>query len=718
MYPSRHHTLALFLAATYPIAALAAAPEATAVAPEASPAADDAAAAAEGEPVKKVVVAGQRQNYRSLSATRATKTDTPLQDLPQSVRVITGDLLKDVGVTDLAGALDLSSGISRASNFGGLWDSYAMRGFTGDPNFGSDYMVNGFSSSRGYNGLRDGVNTQSVEILKGPAAALYGRGEPGGTVNITTKKPRFQPEYTVEGTLSSFRTRRGAVDFTGPISETLAYRLNAAWEKGDSFRDRLTHDRKFVSPSFVWLVGEATTVSYEVEAVEQRAPFDRGVVAVNGVLGLIPVSRFLGEPADGPVTIRSLGQQFFVQHPFNDDWSLQTGVAYRSSSLYGASTQANNLLADGRTLRRQHRLNDNKAIDRSGRLEILGKVATGPIRHNLLFGVDAFKFDDRRIQFRRNPNANNPYAIDIYNPVYGGVADPMTLSIDTKSEQRAHGFYVQDQVDLSEQWKMLLGLRRDSADQAVTNYRVNVTSKQSPDANSPRAGLVYQPDKHLSLYATAGRAFRPNDGVSIENQAFAPETSKSYEVGAKYDNDRLSGTLAVYRITKQNVLTTNPINTDFSLPAGEVASKGVELDVSGELARNLKLSASYAYTDARVTKGDTTIVTGSRFPNVPQNSASVVLTQMFKLGPGMASLGGAVNYVGARLGDVAASSNFELPAYTVFRLISSYAPTKKTRVSLNVDNLFNRRYYASSYSQVWVMPGAERSVSLNLRHTF
>ena len=280
------------------------------------------------------------------------------------------------------------------------------------------------------------------------------------------------------------------------------------------------------------------------------------------------------------------------------------------------------------------------------------------------------------------------------------------------------GFDAQDQVDLTQQWKMLLGVRRDSADQEVTNFRVNATSKQSPEATSPRAGLVYQPDKNLSLYATAGRAFRPNDGVSIENQAFAPEKSKSYEVGAKYDNGRLGGTLAVYRITKQNVLTTNPINTDFALPAGEVASKGVELDVSGEVARNLKLSASYAYTDARVTKGDATIVTGSRFPNVPQNSASVVLTKTFALGSGMASLGGAVNYVGARLGDVAASTDFELPAYTIFRLISSYAPSKKTSISLNVDNLFNKNYYASSYSKVWVMPGTSRTVSLNIRHSF
>ena len=707
MHPYRHRTLALFLAATYPLAAMAAEP--------------DTAAAADPQATEKkdvVEIKAQRQNYRALSATGATKTDTLLKDLPQSVRVITADLLKDVGVTDLAGALDLSSGISRASNFGGLWDSYAMRGFTGDPNFGSDYMVNGFNSSRGYNGLRDGVSTQSVEVLKGPASALYGRGEPGGTVNITTKKPRFTPEYALELSIGSFNTRRTAADLTGPLTENVAYRLNGAYEKGDSFRDTLYHERSFLSPSFIWLIGDNTTLSYELEAMEQRAPFDRGVVAVNGVFGLIPTSRFLGEPNDGPFTVKSLGHQLFLQHQFNDNWSLQSGLSYRDSSLVGASTQANNLLADGRTLRRQHRFNDFGAIDLAGRIELLGKAMTGPIQHNMLFGADAYRFDDHRRQLRRNPSATNPYAIDIYNPVYGGVSDPMTLSYDTQSNQTAHGYYAQDQVDLTAQWKALLGLRYDKADQTVINNVLKVSNTQSPTASSPRAGLVYQPTPAVSLYVTAAKGFRPNSGISITNTAFPPEKSKSYEIGAKLDTGTLVGTLAVYKITKTNVLTTNPVNTDFSISAGEVGSKGLELDVSGEIARNVRLSAAYAYTDATVTKGDNTIVSGSRFPNVPKQSATVVVTPSFKLGDGMASLGGGFNYVGERLGDVAISSKFVLPAYTTFRLVSSYSPNKKLRVSLNVDNLFNKAYYASSYSQVWVMPGTERTVTLNLRYTF
>lgn len=676
-------------------------------------------ALADGPDAQDVVtVSAERQHYRSLSATGATKTDALLMDLPQSVRVLTGDLLRDAGVTTLAGALDLASGIAKQSPLGGLWDSYAMRGFTGDPNFGSDYMVNGFSSSRGYNGLRDGGNTQNVEVLKGPASALYGRGEPGGTVNITTKKPKFAPEYGADVSLGSFRTRRAAVDLTGPLSDSFAYRLNAAHEEGHSFRDTVKVERSLFSPSFLWLAGEHTTVSYEIEAVRQRVPFDRGVVAVNGKLGAVPVSRFLGEPGDGPMTVKSLGQQLFIHHALSDDWTLQAGASYRNSELTGYSTEANKLLADGRTLNRQRRHRDFSATDVSARVEVLGKFKTGALAHEVLAGVDAYHFDDHRVQLRRNPSAANAYAIDIFAPVYGGKAAPLALSIDTQEAQKARGLYAQDQVDLGAQWKALVGVRHDTYTQDVTNNRLNTSNRQSLSATSPRAGLVYQPSKMWSLYASAAKGFRPNSGISIANQAFPAERSRAYELGAKLETGKLTGTLAVYDIRKRNVLTTNPANTDFAIAAGEVGSRGLELDVSGEVARGLRVSGAYAYTDASVTRGDTTIVTGSRLANVPRHSANLLATQQFALGTGSASVGGGVQYVGERLGDVAISSSFTLPAYTTARLLASYSPNAQLRLALNVENLFNRSYYASSYNQLWVAPGAERTLTLNAHYRF
>ncbi|MCL6485117.1 MAG: TonB-dependent receptor, partial [Janthinobacterium lividum] len=413
----------------------------------------------------------------------------------------------------------------------------------------------------------------------------YGRGEPGGTVNITTKKPKFAPEYSADLSLGSFQTRRAALDLTGPLSQSVAYRLNAAHEEGHSFRDTLHVERSLFSPSFLWLIGEHTTVSYEIEAVQQRAPFDRGVVAVHGKLGLVPVARFLGEPGDGRMTVKSLGQQLFIHHGLSDDWTLQAGASYRDSELNGYSTEANKLLADGRTLNRQRRHRDFTATDVSARVELLGKFKTGALAHEVLAGVDAYHFDDHRVQLRRNPGAANAYAVDIFNPVYGGQAAPLALSIDTQEGQQARGLYVQDQLDLGAQWKALVGVRRDTYTQDVVNNRFNVSNRQSLSATSPRAGLVYQPSKNWSLYASAAKGFRPNSGISIDNQAFPAERSRSYELGAKLETGRLTGTVAVYDIRKSNVLTTNRANTDFAIAAGEVGSRGLELDVAGEVAR-------------------------------------------------------------------------------------------------------------------------------------
>ena len=583
-----------------------------------------------------------------------------------------------------------------------------MRGFTGDPNFGSDYMVNGFSSSRGYNGLRDVAGTQSIEILKGPASALYGRGEPGGTVNIVTKKPRFAPQYGIDFALAGHGTRRAAADLTGPLSDSVAYRFNLAHQAGGSFRDVVHTERSYVAPSILWQAGDDTTVSYEIEAARQRTPFDRGVVAVPGGL---PVSRFLGEPSDGPVTVQSVGQQLFVQHALAEGWSVQGGASYRDSALAGYSTEASDLAADGRTLRRQRRHRDFAAIDRSARMEVLGRLGS----HAVLVGADTYRFDDRRVQMRRNPSAANPYALDIFAPVYGGVAAPLALSIDTLEHQRATGLYVQDQLNLTARWKALVGVRHDRYRQTVINRRTAAVNQQRLGAVSPRAGLVYQPVATVALYASTARGFRPNSGIGIDNQAFPAEESRADEVGAKFDTPGgLAGTLAVYRIRKKNVLTSNPVNPDYAMPAGEVASRGVELDVSGRLRRDLKLSASYAYTDARVTRGDTTIRTGSRVPNVPRHSANVLLVA----GDARLSAGAGLAYVGERFGDVAASSDFRLPGYTTARLTAAYAPDKRWRIALSADNLFDRRYYASSYSRLWVMPGSTRTATATLSYRY
>lgn len=670
-----------------------------------------------------VSVTGKKQPYRKLTATGATKTDTLLKDLPQSVRVLTEDLLEDAGVTNLAGALDLSSGVSRQSNLGGLWDSYAMRGFTGDPSFGSDYLVNGFNYSRGYNGVRDGANTGSVEVLKGPSAALYGRGEPGGTVNITTKKPLFQREGEVNVSYGSFDAFRTAIDLTGPLSDRMAYRLNGAYEKAGSYRDHVSSERSMISPSFLWMLSDDTTLSYELEVSRQKATFDRGVVAINGKLGAISRKRFLGEPGDGDHDTETVGHQVFLQHYLNDDWQLQGGFSFRESSIKGTSTEVRFLRADNATAVRQRRTRDNEASDLSARAELLGSFKTGPLKHNVLFGVDAYKFVDERLQYR----IANAGDINIYEPVYGNVVwgfTPANRNTDTKEEQDSRSFYAQDQIDLSQQWKLLLGVRFDDYDQKLTNNRNGIVVKKSLSASSPRVGLVYQPTRQVSLYAQAGKSFRPNGGVSRDFTAFDPEEGRSYELGAKWDSadQRITSTVALFHITKENVLSPDPVDpNNFYVTAGEVESKGLEFDLSGEIMPTVRLSFAYAYTKTEVTKDNNVFLEGRELANVPLHSANLMLVKSLQLNAHPATVGIGLNYVGEREGAVAplvAADDFKLPAYTTVKLISSYNFDKQTKLMVEVDNLFDKEYYTSSYSQAWVYPGSPRAFKATLQHRF
>lgn len=664
--------------------------------------------------------------YRALTVTGATKTEAPLRDLPISARVLDHSLLEDAGVTDLAGALDMASGITKANNLGGLWDSYSIRGFTGDPNFSSDYMVNGFNASRGYNGLRDGANTQSVEVIKGPASALYGRGEPGGAVNIVTKKPLFDAQHSVDLSAGRFDSYRAALDSTGPLSETVAYRVNLMHKDQHSFRDTVDSDATLLAPSLLWMPTPDTTVSYELELLRIHTPFDRGVTTIDGDANRLPASRFLGEPGDGDIDLHSTGHQVFAVHGLNQTWSLQGGATYRDSGMRGFSTEPWTLQADDRTLRRERRYRDYQGRDIAARAELLGTLGSGKVSHHVLFGIDGNRFNDSRYQLRAR-SAATPYSIDVLAPRYG-VAQPGRLApiTDTDERQQVWGVYAQDQIDLGARWKALLGVRYDHYQQDIAN-RLRATTQQASDGViSPRAGLTVHLDATLSLYASAAAGFRPNSGVGANGQSFAPEKSRSLETGLKYvqPGEGLEATLAVFRIDKENVLSLDPADTSFSLPVGQMRSEGAELDLLGRLTPHLAASVGLAYTDSQVTRSSaaavgTGLAEGRRFPNVPRVSGNAFVNYAQPLsGTRSAAVGVGVSRTGERLGSVDSNTGFVLPAYTVWRLVGHYDLSERLRLYAKVENLTDRRYAAFSYSEQWVYPGAPRTWTVGARLRF
>jgi len=682
------------------------------------------AAAAESAPTfaleESVVRAAARdERLRVQRSSSATLTDTPLKDVPQSVGVITRGAFDDFGATRLDTALDWVSGISRQNNLGGMADNFAIRGFAGDLNTGSDYLINGFSANRANNVPVDAVNIARVDVLKGPSAALYGRSDPGGIVNIVTRTPQFKPSREITLAAGNHDQYRLAAELTGPASERFAYRLGVAAQSNQGFRDFAASRRYVIAPSFTWLATDDTVVIYALEASQLKAPFDRGIVAINRQLGALPPPRFLGEPDDGDTTVRTQSHQLTVEHQLNGGWKVNAGLSYRTSRLFGKSSDAASLQPDGRTLWRQARERDYYANDLAGRVDAQGDVHTGAIKHTLVAGADFYNFRYDPLLYRANPSASAPYAIDIFDPVYGQQRPQLRPSISTRESQRGFGAFVQDQITLWPQWKVLAGMRMDRFLQHAENRLTGVQVAQQQTAYSPRVGIVYQPTQALSVYANASRSFRPNTGASAQGNAFAPERGRGYEVGAKLQTEdgRLGGTLALYSIDKTNVLTGDPRDPTFERTAGAVRSRGVELDVSGQVTAHLKVLGTYAYTNAYVT-ADTVLPSGASLSNIPRHSASLLGLYEFGAGAlGRAGLGGGVVYVGERAGN-SVDNGFKLPAYATVRLHGYVQPTRAVRLSLTVDNLFDKRYYASSYNELWVAPGAERQVTLAATYRF
>lgn len=674
-----------------------------------------------------VEVVGRTESgaYHSEEAAGA-KTDLPLRELPQSVRIVTRQAIDDLGATKLDDVLDYVGGVSRQNNFGGLWDNIAIRGLAGNDNIGMATLFNGFSSNRGFNAPRDLAAVERIEFLKGPAAALYGSSEPGGTLNIVSKRPLWKSANSVEGYLGSYGLKRGAFDSTGPLGENLAYRLNVAVEDRNSFRDHVGASRQVIAPAFTWKLGRDTLLEYTGEFLRHKTPLDRGVVAVNNRLGAIPRSRFLGEPADGDVTVENQTQQFILTHAWNSAWRSRVGLSYRETSINGFSTEATALQANG-NLTRQRRFRDYESDDVALQAELQGNVSTGLVEHELLFGIESFRFNMDTLALRANPSALRPYAINIYNPVYGQALPTPTANTNTLEHQRGTAFYVQDAIKLAPQWRLVMGARVDTYRQSLLNRLTNVTASQDPSSTSPRIGLSWLPTPQWTFYANAGRSFRPNVGSDVAANSFKPETGRALELGTKWESadQRIGATAALFDIRKRNVLTSDPINTGFSVSAGEIQSRGLELDFAGQVTSNWRVNASFAYTDVEVVK-DNSLEVGGRLLNVPKVNGSMlaVYENVFANGQRY-GLGGGVTHTGRRLGQTrtqaevnAATAAFDLPSYTTAKLVAYWRINPALRLTLDIDNVFDKTYYSSAYSRVWVTPGTPRSVTVGLQARF
>lgn len=672
----------------------------------------------------QVVGRGEGQHYYSDEAGVA-RAETPLREVPQAVRIVPRQAIDDIGAVRLEEAYDYVSGVNRQNSFGGLWDNFSIRGFAGDPNTGANFLRNGFAGNRGYNAPRDMANVERLEVIKGPASALYGGSEPGGILNIVTKKPQFKAGHAVEVYAGSYDTYRTNIDSTAAITDTLAYRLNMAYEDKGSFREHIDSQRYLFAPSLTWLLTPATVVNYDFEALRQRTPMDRGVIAIDGKPGSIPRSRFLGEPNDGNITLDNKTHNLTVEHEFSSDWKAKAGLAYRTTSLEGYSTEASPrtagsirwTTAGSPVIERERRYRDFSSNDLAFQSEIHGKFVTGQLKHELLAGMDSYRFELDQLMTRGRSTTS--YGLNIDNPVYGQT--PLALNTtptNTRETQYNTGLFLQDQLTVAEDWRLLIGLRHDRFRQEIDNRNTRVRTEQEHHVTTPRIGLSWLATPSLTVYALTSESFRANNGIGATGNAFKPERGQSREIGFKYEapNKRYGGTLSLFQIEKKNVLANDPANAGFSIAAGEARSRGIEFDFSGQITEKIRVLANYAFIDAEITKDSAANLVGARLTNVPKHSGSVLAMYEDSLAQGRYGMGAGATYVGKRSGN--SIDSFELPGYTTVRTMAYWKPNKTLRFSLDIDNLLDKKYYASSYDVYWVTPGAPRTVTLGMQARF
>ena len=648
----------------------------------------------------------------------ATKTDTPIVDIPQSVSVVTAEQMQNRGI----------QGIEET-----MWYVAGAQGGGYGPDSRSDWLlVRGFSPARYLDGLAlpDGSGTgitriepyglERLEVIKGPSSVLYGAMPPGGMVNMISKRPTEQPLHEVEIQTGSFNLRQGQFDFGGPLNEsgTVLYRLTGLARNSDTMVDYIEDDRYYLAPALTWKPSDATSLTLLSRFQKGNTSSGGGFLPAEGTLlrnpnGKISRHRFTGEPGqnDYDKTLASIGYEF--RHDFADGVTFKQNLRYGKADVdnNGANIGAFGLLADGRTLLRYAFPNENhtKTFGIDNNLQY--SFDTGALRHTVLAGVDYRHTNDdyaSAFSFDAPP-------LDVFDPVYGSPVTVPAYTSHSVQVQKQLGVYAQDQIDVGH-WGFTIGGRQDHVDTETDRLIGGTHAQQIDHAFSGRVGVNYQFDSGLVPYVSWSHSFQPTVGTNFAGDAFKPTTGDQYEAGLKFQPAAGNGllTLAAYQITQKNSLTVDPNHVLFQVQQGETRMRGVELEGRWNIGRNLSVYGDYTWNDSKVTRTNDLPSLGKQIPLLPKQQGALGLDYTLVAGP-LAGLGfgGGVRYVGAHYGDI--YNQWETPSYTLVDAAVHY-DMPNWRLQLNASNLFDREYVSVCNSAAWCYYGYERTVTFSARY--
>jgi len=642
----------------------------------------------------------------------ATKAETPIMQTPQSITVVTEEVLDQQGVTTLGEALRNVSGAALSGNWRGTYEVFAQRGFYSDSD--GNFRRNGIEVSKFASVLSP--NAERVEVLKGPASVLYGRLDPGGVINVVTKRPQAARASEIELRGGSFGHVEGRYDTTGAVPGTAKalFRFNAAVEGKGSYRDVVNSRSVFVSPVLSVLFDANTKWDIDVEHKRDRNTVDVGIAApVNSFAALdaMPINTFLGE-VDGRATLSYTSGVSTFERVLGRSWTLRNVISYIDYDRSPHDVTLGALAADRRTIARSADFREQKFFSGSADVTLLGSFQTGGLQHRLAIGGTAHR---TALDQQQNRAAIAP--VNIFNPVLTGLPSSLPLVADSRQEVDNGGMFIQDQISIPGGLHLQGAVRVSRFEQETVNRITGTTQVVEVNNVSPQVGAAYLPRPWLSLYGSYSESFAPNLAIAADGSTFGPKTAEQYETGVKADawGGRLTATLAIFRLTYNGNLSfiRNPETGLFDTVQGGVQrSTGTEIDISVRPSPRLSVLASYGGLNGRVVT-DPVYQPGRPLGGAPDHRANVWVAWESAGGIG---IGGGVFHQSS-FKEFTSSDAF-LPAFTTVDATASYRLSPRTIVRVNGKNLLNERYYLSGAGSFVAYPAPPRHVVASLQLRF
>lgn len=657
-----------------------------------------------------ILVTGKARGYAAVDSVTATKTDTPLLDVPQTVNVVTRAQIQDQAMQDLGGVLHYVPGVTVGQGEGNR-DQITLRG----QNTTADFFLDGVRDDAQY--FRGLYNLERVEVLKGPYALIFGRGGGGGIVNRVQKTPSTDGLF-MEGRASanSFGAWEFTADVNAPISDRAAVRINAVFENLDNHRDFFGGERYAVNPYVAVELGAAWRAGLSLEHVHDDRVTDRGISSITGAPITGYRDRFFGVPDVNRTTLDADIAKLRLDGALADNLHVSTTVLFGDYDKRYTNVFANGPASSPTGTVPLSAYTD--AADRQNLLvqgNLVWETRAGGIDHIIMFGLE---YADQDSANQRRNGVLSSASLDLTNPVFPTVTFP-SLSRDTVSNVRSASAYVQDQISLGERFEVVAGLRYDRFEITGLDFMPDPDRPfaRTDEKVSPRLGLIYKPQPAVSIYSSYSRSFLPRSGdqfltLSVTQQNLEPEEFTNHEVGAKWDiRPDLNVTAAVFRLDRTNATTPDPLNPTVTINVGATRTEGFELALTGRVMPNWQVSGGYSWQDARLQGNDSV-----RLGQTPKQQISVWNRYDIsrRLGFGLGVIHQSSQFAAIRT----SATTTRLPGFTRVDAAVFYRVSDTVRMQLNIENLLDESYVSDAHNNFNISTGAPLNARLTLSARF